>query len=141
MTTGAALKGAIPPVVFLFPRRRSSARARTAHDRERMLFVQRACNGDVNGAIRRGEIRRANACEVCADSDALVVAHHHDYAEPLSVTWLCVTCHRRWHVEFKGLVRAMPFGDQMKLATRVRREVSRRVRALDAFAFERRKVS
>lgn len=41
----------------------------------------------VRDAIRNGEMKRGR-CSVCG-SVRMVDAHHHDYSQPLNVTWLC----------------------------------------------------
>jgi ribosomal protein S27AE len=45
-------------------------------------------------AIRSGLLTRVS-CEQCGRIDS--VAHHDDYALPLSVRWLCFTCHFLFH--------------------------------------------
>lgn len=49
----------------------------------------------VNNAVRDGKLKK-RPCAFCS-SDGPVEAHHHDYAKPLDVTWLCKPCHRRFH--------------------------------------------
>jgi hypothetical protein len=48
-------------------------------------------------AVKRGEIKRPSTCAEC-NREGRVEAHHHDYAEPLNVAWLCKRCHMREHV-------------------------------------------
>ena len=36
-------------------------------------------------------------CSRCGTVKA--VAHHEDYSKPLDVIWLCLSCHRRRHIE------------------------------------------
>lgn len=47
-----------------------------------------------NNAIRDGMIQR-RPCEVCGAPRAQ--AHHADYSAPLSIRWLCRTCHWEHH--------------------------------------------
>lgn len=49
----------------------------------------------VSNAIRDGRLHK-QPCAFCGSQDQLE-AHHHDYAKPLDVTWLCKPCHRRFH--------------------------------------------
>lgn len=49
----------------------------------------------VNDAIRRGKISRT-PCEICGSNDRLH-AHHDNYNFPLSIRWLCHSCHVDWH--------------------------------------------
>ena len=50
----------------------------------------------VASAIHRGELVRPDACSQCA-APCKPHAHHDDYAQPLSVRWLCRLCHIRHH--------------------------------------------
>lgn len=45
-------------------------------------------------ALIEGKLARA-PCKVCGDSQAEM--HHHDYAKPLEVTWLCRAHHLAHH--------------------------------------------
>lgn len=47
-------------------------------------------------AIRAGRLCRASVC-ACCGVETKTHAHHHDYSEPLAVTWLCRACHRAEH--------------------------------------------
>lgn len=49
----------------------------------------------VSNAVRNGRLKK-RPCAFCGKNEGLE-AHHHDYAKPLDVTWLCVACHRRFH--------------------------------------------
>lgn len=44
-------------------------------------------------AVKRGELVRPEACSKCGRFGP-VEASHHDYSQPLVVTWLCRPCHR-----------------------------------------------
>jgi hypothetical protein len=48
-------------------------------------------------AIREGKIVPAKVCQISGCSNPKVEAHHHDYARPLEVLWLCRGCHSRRH--------------------------------------------
>ncbi len=56
---------------------------------------KRKAHGQVNRALRRGDIQRKDTCEHCADPAEH--AHHEDYARPLDVIWLCRKCHGLVH--------------------------------------------
>jgi DNA-binding transcriptional regulator YiaG len=57
-------------------------------------------------ALRNGWVER-QPCEICGDIPT--DAHHDDYAEPLTVRWLCEAHHQDQH-RFKTRVRS-PLGD------------------------------
>ena len=50
--------------------------------------------GAVAYAILKGDIKRPSTCSECGKRKK-VEAHHPDYSKPLSVVWLCISCHRR----------------------------------------------
>ena len=63
--------------------------------------IQSRAWAKVRGAIMRGELRRPDKCERCntaprrgKDGRSCLHAHHEDYAQPLSVQWICAKCHR-----------------------------------------------
>lgn len=66
-------------------------RAATFSDARRRAHVLSGC------AIAKGELVR-QPCETCG-SRRYVEAHHDDYAQPLSVRWLCKSHHRQHHVK------------------------------------------
>lgn len=51
----------------------------------------------VYDAVRKGKLVR-QPCRGCGVAD--VQAHHHDYAKPLEVEWLCVACHSKEHMKY-----------------------------------------
>lgn len=48
----------------------------------------------LNDALAAGKVIKL-PCEACGNTKS--EAHHSDYSKPLSVTWLCRTCHREVH--------------------------------------------
>ncbi len=50
----------------------------------------------VKNAVRDGYLIRGD-CEVCGISKN-IQGHHEDYTKPLEVIWLCISCHRGWHM-------------------------------------------
>lgn len=56
--------------------------------------MQRWAQDAVGTALTQGRLVR-QSCEQCGHAKAQ--AHHDDYAKPLEVRWLCVSCHRVWH--------------------------------------------
>jgi hypothetical protein len=51
----------------------------------------------LKAAVRRGRISKPSACQDCGRSDLIIHGHHHDYAKPLDVEWLCPWCHGKRH--------------------------------------------
>lgn len=51
----------------------------------------------VEAAVRRGDLVRPLACQICGISDRAIHAHHPNYAKPLDVQWLCAPCHGLLH--------------------------------------------
>lgn len=49
-------------------------------------------------AVRSGELTRPSVCDRCNQPHQRIDAHHADYAQPLSVEWLCPFCHKAHHV-------------------------------------------
>jgi len=47
-------------------------------------------------AVLRGKIAKPDACEQCG-AGGQIDGHHHDYALPLAVAWLCRQCHELRH--------------------------------------------
>ena len=50
-------------------------------------------------AVARGDLERGE-CDICGTAGS-VIAHHPDYAEPLTVVMLCRSCHARVHAEIR----------------------------------------
>ena len=50
----------------------------------------------LSSAIRDGRVTRSMFCERCWSPDK-VHGHHTDYSKPLSVIWLCPSCHMKAH--------------------------------------------
>jgi hypothetical protein len=54
----------------------------------------KAAHKKIENALKRGELVRPAACEVCGREGRLD-AHHEDYARPRDVRFLCRGCHNR----------------------------------------------
>lgn len=67
------------------------------------MFI-RAKNGEVSGlarsalgvAVNKGNIVRPQSCSACGKLGR-IEGHHHDYAHPFDVVWLCRKCHSAVH--------------------------------------------
>jgi hypothetical protein len=53
----------------------------------------------VRNAVYQGRLQKPTACERCHQPTlkARLQGHHHDYAKPLEVEWLCHACHQQAH--------------------------------------------
>lgn len=54
-------------------------------------------------AAKKGLVTRPAACERCG-AKGRIHGHHHDYAKPLDVLWLCPACHVAEHMRLRGEV-------------------------------------
>ena len=52
----------------------------------------------LNNAIKSKEIVKPKTCERCGGTGR-IHGHHDNYQEPLTVIWLCASCHRKRHKE------------------------------------------
>lgn len=59
----------------------------------------RAAHSILNRSVRNGRITKPDMCSCCGKftPSRLLHGHHHDYAFPLDVTWLCASCHAAVH--------------------------------------------
>lgn len=60
---------------------------------------KRAAHVILGNAVRSGRVIKPTECSRCGSTPRRrdLHAHHHDYALPLSVEWVCVTCHAVEH--------------------------------------------
>lgn len=61
-------------------------------------------NCAVSNALRDGRLFRPLFCEKCGVS-CKPQGHHDDYTKPLSVRWLCFSCHNEFHLFMRELYR------------------------------------
>ncbi len=64
-------------------------------------------NGLINMRVRRGSIKRPEACTKCG-KPGKVDGHHDDYSKPGEVQWLCRSCHMKRHVELQKMQAPTP---------------------------------
>lgn len=60
---------------------------------------KRAAHVILGNAVRDGKIEKPSTCQRCKEPtySRRLHAHHHDYAKPLDVEWICAKCHREEH--------------------------------------------
>lgn len=79
----------------------------------------------VRDALKRGEIVKPSICENCGETVKLE-AHHEDYGEPLTVQWLCSSCHTSLHKKgIKNLdyrIKYREYIEKLATANRLKRE-------------------
>lgn len=64
------------------------------NDDECIEFKRKAiARRDVAKALKEGRIQRPVCCDLCTLEHSVLEAHHVDYGKPLSIYWLCNTCH------------------------------------------------
>ena len=85
------------------PERREQDRLRSARRRaDPNTKVQRRAREILNGALAQGKISRPSVCTSCG-LECVPHGHHHDYAKPLDVIWLCPQCHTGLHQVLKAM--------------------------------------
>lgn len=50
----------------------------------------------VQAALKEGSLIRPDRCQLCGSTGRLA-GHHEDYSRPLTVLWVCYSCHRQIH--------------------------------------------
>lgn len=68
-------------------------------------------------ARRNGSLIAPDKCSVCGQGGR-IIGHHHDYSQPLLLTWLCKSCHAYEHskVGTSGFSNGGSVGTQIALA-------------------------
>jgi len=85
--------------VLAYDRARGNRQDKAYFDEYKKRFPKKCkAKNMVGNAIRDGRMRKETKCSECA-SEYRVEAHHDDYDFPLSVRWLCASCHKQWHGE------------------------------------------
>lgn len=71
--------------------------------------IQGAAQAIVRGLVLLGTMVKPSHCPRCQDGPRKIVAHHHDYAAPTDIEWLCVSCHRKEHSAIAAGLRPCPY--------------------------------
>ena len=61
-------------------------------------------NTAVGNAVRDGRLKRPDFCEKCGIA-CKPSGHHDDYSKPLNVRWLCLDCHKEFHLFIRDIHR------------------------------------
>ena len=81
---------------------RDPEKHREAQRRYRLRHAEKhQAHSIVRSAVKACRIVVAVWCQRCGCVTDLE-AHHHDYSKPLSVEWLCSTCHGLAHRSYEG---------------------------------------
>ena len=98
ITAGVVCGGALrPPGYIGRPGKYCGDRCRWAYWTSRRVGDRRARARHVlTSAVRLGKLAKPDACEQCG-AGGQIDGHHHDYALPLAVAWLCRQCHELRH--------------------------------------------
>lgn len=93
-----------PKVKDRHVRYRKTEPCKASERKSRARWIERnpeasAAHVILNNAVRRGNISKPEHCSCCGKftPSRKLHGHHHDYAKPLDVTWLCVDCHFYLH--------------------------------------------
>lgn len=78
-------------------RKRKQGYTKIVREWERKHPDARKARGIVRLAIKKGIIIKPNICEHCNRDNIRIEGHHPDYNKPLSVIWLCNSCHKTLH--------------------------------------------
>jgi hypothetical protein len=62
---------------------------------------KKAAQIKVGNAVRDGRLKKPTTCEACGVEPRRLHGHHEDYSKPLSVQWLCISCHGKLHRRFE----------------------------------------
>jgi len=58
---------------------------------------KRAAHVILGNRVRDSKVIKPDHCSRCGKSGCRIDGHHHDYARPLDVVWLCRQCHVNEH--------------------------------------------
>jgi hypothetical protein len=89
--------------------RTEAGKAAFAAARQRWLDAnehKRAAHVALGNAVRDGRVAKPEACARCG-AGGRIEGHHHDYARPLDVEWLCRPCHVAEHRSQNNRLQAL----------------------------------
>jgi hypothetical protein len=80
-------------------RKTDEGKAATQRAREKWLAEnpeKRAAHVILGSYVSTGRVDKPDVCSICG-AGGTIDGHHHDYAKPLEVEWLCRKCHMQRH--------------------------------------------
>ena len=81
-----------------YDRKRGARQTQEYHQNHRAKFPGKyKAKNMLNNALRDGKLTKPVLCQYCGTYSTLH-GHHCDYSKPLDVQWLCVPCHKQWHI-------------------------------------------
>lgn len=91
-----------PRVKERHSRYQASESGKTAMSRAKKRWQERnpdkrAAHVILGNAIKSGRVTKPCECQECGNSNGKIHGHHHDYAFPLDVKWVCPMCHTKIH--------------------------------------------
>ena len=78
--------------------RDSVKRAQSARSARRLKDPIERVKAEARWALNRGIASGRITRQPCPCGSLKAQAHHHDYAKPLDVEWLCAKCHKKEHM-------------------------------------------
>jgi hypothetical protein len=76
--------------------KRKQLRAKITKKRRKDVGYEKA-HLQLERNVKNGNVIKPKACQCCG-KEARLEAHHMDYSRKLDVIWLCVSCHRQYHL-------------------------------------------
>ncbi len=80
---------------------RIDLRRRTVRAWMQRYPARTAAHAAVRRAVTCGDLTKPAYCQRCGQGGR-IEAHHHDYDQPLAVTWLCKPCHAQADAQRRG---------------------------------------
>jgi hypothetical protein len=81
---------------YLLTERGKEVRKKSMSNYNERYPLRKAAHILTSRAIRTGKLVNPKTCSECQSAES-IQAHHDDYTKPLSVRWLCLSCHTDWH--------------------------------------------
>ncbi len=75
----------------------------TAVDCEGLRIQQDTARQYVYQAVKNNELEKPTRCEWCG-AELPLDGHHPDYSKPLTVIWLCRSCHSKLHSSIRKAI-------------------------------------